>query len=221
MAVLEKTEGEETADPGVTWRAAHWWPGGRRSTLMARLLTLANIVTLVRMALIPVFVSSVFYQQLPTALIVWVIAGLTDLLDGLLARLLDQRTALGTILDPMADKLLLVTAFVVLSMPRPDFHPIPFWLTTVVISRDVFIVVGAILIFITTGFRQFRPSMLGKLNTLVQLGLITVFLATRIFHRYTGYLPALYYLTFAIAILSGIHYIFHATRLLNEHNIHA
>ncbi len=221
MAVLEKTgDGETTDVPSLSRRSGRWWPGRRLSKPMTRLLTLANIVTLVRMALIPVFVSFVFYQQLPTALIVWVIAGLTDLLDGLLARWLDQRTALGTILDPMADKLLLVTAFVVLSLPRPDFQPIPFWLTTVVISRDVFIVVGAVLIFITTGFRQFRPSLLGKINTLVQLGVITIFLATRIFHRYTQYLPSLYYLTFAIAILSGIHYIFHATRLLNEHNIH-
>jgi len=183
---------------------------------MTELVTLANIVTVSRMILIPVFVTFIFYHQLTAALVVWVIAGITDLLDGLLARLLHQSTSIGVILDPMADKLLLVTAFVVLSMPSLEFQPIPFWLTTVVISRDVFIVVGAVMIFITTGFRRFRPSLLGKFNTLVQLGMITAFLVANTFGEYTRYLPLLYYLTFAIAVVSGIHYIFHATRLLNE-----
>jgi cardiolipin synthase len=183
---------------------------------MTELVTFANIVTVSRMILIPVFVSFIFYHQVTAALIIWVIAGLTDLLDGLLARKLNQTTSLGVILDPIADKLLLVTAFVVLSLSSPGFRPIPFWLTAVVISRDVFIVVGALMIFITTGFRRFRPSMLGKLNTLVQLTMITAFLAANVLGEYTQYLPILYYLTFGMAIVSGIHYIFHATRLLNE-----
>ncbi|MBI3951674.1 MAG: CDP-alcohol phosphatidyltransferase family protein [Acidobacteria bacterium] len=183
---------------------------------MTQLVTLANIVTVSRMILVPVFVSFIFYHQFTAALIVWVVAGVTDLLDGLLARMLNQTTSLGVILDPMADKLLLVTAFVVLSLPSYEFKPIPFWLTTVVISRDVFIVIGALMIFITTGFRRFRPSMPGKINTLVQLGVITAFLAANTVGEYTRYLPPLYYLTLAMALISGIHYIFHATRLLNE-----
>jgi cardiolipin synthase len=183
---------------------------------MTELVTLANIVTASRMMLIPVFVTFIFYQRFTAALIIWVIAGLTDLLDGFLARKLHQSTSLGVILDPMADKLLLVTAFVVLSMPYFEFQPIPFWLTTVVISRDVFIVVGALMMFITTGFRRFRPSLPGKLNTLVQLSLITTFLVVNMLGDHTQYLLPLYYLTLAMAIVSGIHYIFHATRLLNE-----
>jgi len=183
---------------------------------MTELVTLANIVTLTRMILIPVFVTFIFYHQFAAALVVWVVAGLTDLLDGLLARKLNQRTSLGVILDPMADKLLLVTAFVVLTMPFFEFQPIPFWLTTIVISRDVFIVVGAIMIFIATGFRHFRPSLPGKFNTLVQLAMITAFLAANIFGEFIRYLTPLYYLTFGVAVFSGIHYIFHVTRLLNE-----
>jgi cardiolipin synthase len=120
----------------------------------------------------------------------------------------------------MADKLLLVTAFVVLSLPSDRFQPIPFWLTTVVISRDVFIVVGSVMIFITTGFRRFRPSLPGKINTLVQLVMITAFLAASVFGGYLRYLLALYYLTFTMAVISGVHYIFHATRLLNEQGSH-
>jgi cardiolipin synthase (CMP-forming) len=183
---------------------------------MAELVTLANIVTIIRMILIPVFVSFIVYHEFTAALIVWVIAGLTDLLDGLLARTLNQTTQLGVILDPMADKLLLVTAFIVLSLPSYEFEPIPFWLTATVISRDVFIVIGSLLIFITTGFRQFRPSLPGKLNTLVQLAAITAFLTANMIGRFVDFLPALYYLVFGMAIISGTHYIFHASRLLNE-----
>jgi len=183
---------------------------------MSQLLTLANIVTVSRMMLIPAFVSCIFYHRVSLALAVWVVAGLTDLLDGLLARMMDQRTALGTILDPMADKLLLTTAFVVLSLSTFGFEPIPFWLTAVVISRDVFLVLGALLIFMATGFSGFRPSLPGKINTTVQLTVITLFLAANIFGKYVDYLPLLYYVTFAMAVVSGVHYIFHATRLVNE-----
>lgn len=183
---------------------------------MTELVTLANVVTASRMMLIPVFVTLIFYHRFTAALVIWIIAGLTDLLDGFLARRLHQSTSLGLILDPMADKLLLITAFVVLSMPYFEFQPIPFWLTAVVISRDVFIVMGAFLMFMATGFRRFRPSPLGKLNTLVQLGLITTFLVVNMLGRYVHYLHPLYYVTLAMAIVSGIHYIFHAARLLSE-----
>ena len=116
-----------------------------------------------------------FYQRFVLALAVFIFAGITDGLDGLLARRFDQKSQLGTILDPIADKLLLVTAFVVLSMravfpqPLPSHLPVPFWVTVAVISRDVFILVGAAAINIVTGFRGFRPSMLGKVNTFVQI----------------------------------------------------
>lgn len=186
---------------------------------MSRLLTLANILTLTRMILIPVFVSCIFYHWFTLALAVWIVAGMTDLLDGLLARRLHQQTSLGMILDPMADKLLLTTAFVVLSMSAFGFEPIPFWLTAVVISRDVFLVLGALLIFMTTGFTGFRPSLPGKINTGIQLAMITLFLAGNILAKPTEYLSPFYYLTFAMAIFSGVHYIFHATRLVNEREL--
>jgi cardiolipin synthase len=183
---------------------------------MSRLLTLANLLTVSRMILIPVFVTCVVYHRLHLGLIVWVVAGTTDLLDGLLARKLGQQTSLGRILDPMADKLLLTTAFVVLSFSNFGFEPIPFWLTATVISRDVFIALGALLIFMTTGFSGFRPSSPGKVNTAVQLAMVTLFLMANILKSYTDLLPPLYYLTFGMAVVSGVHYIFHATRLVNE-----
>ena len=120
-------------------------------------------------------------------------AGATDGLDGLLARRFDQRSQLGTILDPIADKMMMVTSFVVLSMrsifpqPVPSHLPIPFWVTIAVISRDVFILVGAASINIVTGFRGFRPSMLGKINTTVQIVAIAVIMQHE-FERFFEYL---------------------------------
>jgi cardiolipin synthase len=175
------------------------------------------------MVLIPVFVTLVFYQRFPLALTVFVVAGITDFFDGLLARRFNQRSELGTILDPVADKLMMVTAFVVLSLksvyqhPIPSHLPVPFWVTVTVISRDVFIVVGAAAINIMTGFRRFRPSRLGKISTTVQIIAIALILFAASFPYGTGYyLPTVYTVVFAFSLLSGLHYGFFASRLLNE-----
>jgi cardiolipin synthase len=175
------------------------------------------------MVLIPVFVSLLFYQNFVLALTVFILAGVTDGLDGLLARRFNQKSQLGTILDPIADKLLLVTSFVVLSMrsvfpqPLPSHLPIPFWVTVAVISRDVFILVGAAAINVVTGFRGFRPSMLGKINTAVQIVAIAVIIFAARFPYGTGwYLPTIYTIVFAFSVLSGAHYVFFVSRLVNE-----
>ena len=191
--------------------------------MSSRILTVPNTLTVFRMVLIPVFVTLLFYQRFVLALAVFVVAGLTDGLDGLLARRFDQQSQLGTILDPIADKLMMVTAFIVLSMrsvfpqPLPGHLPIPFWVTVAVISRDVFIVVGAAAINIMTGFRGFRPSWLGKVNTTVQIIAIAVIMFAASVPYYTGYyLPTVYVVVFTFAVLSGLHYIFFASKLMNE-----
>jgi cardiolipin synthase len=191
--------------------------------MSSRILTVPNTLTVFRMVLIPVFVTLLFYQRFVLALAVFVIAGLTDGLDGLLARRFDQQSQLGTVLDPIADKLMMVTAFIVLSMrsvfpqPLPSHLPIPFWVTIAVISRDVFIVVGAAAINIMTGFRGFRPSWLGKLNTNVQIAAIAVIMFAASVPYYTGYyLPTIYAVVFFFSVFSGLHYIFFASKLLNE-----
>jgi cardiolipin synthase len=191
--------------------------------MSSRILTVPNLLTVFRMVLIPVFVTLLFYRRFSLALGVFVLAGLTDGLDGLLARRFKQQSQLGTVLDPIADKLMLVTAFIVLSMrsifpqPLPSHLPVPFWVTVAVISRDVFIIVGAAAINIMTGFRGFRPSWLGKLNTTVQIGgIATIMFAASVPH-YTGYyLPTVYATVFTLAVLSGLHYIFFASKLMNE-----
>jgi cardiolipin synthase len=190
--------------------------------MSSRIVTLPNLLTMFRMALIPVFVSLLFYRKFEWALFVFVLAGVTDGLDGLLARRLNQGSQLGTILDPIADKLLLVTSFIVLSMPAispqpvPRHFPVPFWVTAAVISRDVFIVVGAAAINIVTGFSGFRPSWLGKVNTTVQILGIAAVLIAAAYPTLNGYLPSVYTIVFSFAIISGVHYIFFASRLLRE-----
>jgi len=185
------------------------------------------MLTVFRMVLIPVFVTLLFYRRFSLALAVFILAGLTDGLDGLLARRFGQQSQLGTVLDPIADKLMLVTAFIVLSMrsifpqPVPNHLPVPFWVTVAVISRDVFIIVGAAAINIMTGFRGFRPSWLGKLNTTVQIGGIAAIMFAASVPYYTGYyLPTVYVAVFGLAVLSGLHYIFFASRLMNEDRKH-
>ncbi|HMF54738.1 MAG TPA: CDP-alcohol phosphatidyltransferase family protein [Pyrinomonadaceae bacterium] len=188
----------------------------------SRVITVPNLLTMFRMGLIPVFVSLLFYQKFVWALAVFAIAGVTDGLDGLLARRFDQSSQLGRILDPIADKLLLVTSFIVLSLPAinpkplPRHFPVPFWVTATVISRDVFIIVGAAAINMMTGFRGFRPSLPGKISTVVQIIAIAAILIAARFPILSGYLPTVYTTVFALAVISGVHYVFFVSRLLNE-----
>jgi len=191
--------------------------------MSSRIITVPNLLTIVTMALIPVFVSLLFYQKFLLALAVFIVAGITDGLDGLLARRFQQQSPLGRILDPIADKMMLVTSFVVLSMrgvyptPLPKHLPIPFWVTITVISRDVFILVGAAAINMVSGFRAFRPSFLGKLSTVVQIAAIAVVILAAQTRVSTGYyLPTVYTSVFVFTLLSGIHYVFFVSRLLND-----
>ncbi len=185
---------------------------------MSSVLTVANLLTVLRLILIPVFISAIYYQRFVWALSIFLLAAITDGLDGLAARNFNQKTQLGAILDPMADKLLLVTSFIILSLPRFTItDPIPFWLTATVISRDAFIVLGALVMNISTGFSKFRPSLPGKINTVVQIVLIVIFLVANAFNLHPNFLSIVYYATLAIAVLSGLHYILHVNRLMSEH----
>jgi cardiolipin synthase (CMP-forming) len=195
--------------------------------MASKVVTIPNLLTAVRMALIPVFVGALYYQRFGWALTVFVTAGVTDGLDGLFARRFNQYSPLGQILDPIADKLLLVTSFITLSLPsivepsalvqpHPRHLPVPFWVTAAVISRDVFIVVGAATINIVTGFRGFRPSWLGKTNTTVQIASVVLILVAASFPPLRGYLPTVYTTVFSFAVVSGVHYVFWTSKLLNE-----
>lgn len=129
-------------------------------------LTAANQLTILRMLLIPPFVILLIYGYRGWALVTFLVAGLTDLLDGLIARATGQKTTLGAWLDPMADKLLIVTMFVILTLPDiGSSNRLPLWFTILVISRDVAIVLTVAVVNLAIGPRTFRPSIFGKIAT--------------------------------------------------------
>lgn len=181
------------------------------------LFTLANQLTLLRMLLIPAFVLLVVYGYLGWALVTFIVAGATDALDGLIARLAHQKTDLGAWLDPAADKLLLVTTFVVLTLPNVGLvNRIPIWLTILIISRDVGIVLTVAIVNLAIGPRTFKPSLLGK-------GATALFILTCVvvmFYNYLGrpslVVDAFVWASLAITLASGIDYVFRVARIINQ-----
>ena len=179
-------------------------------------LTAANQLTLLRMLLIPAFVILVIYGHLGWALVVFVTAGVTDGLDGLIARLSGQKTSLGAWLDPMADKLLLVTTFIVLTLPGLNLaNRLPTWLAICIISRDIVIVLTVAIVNLAIGPRTFRPSIYGKIATATY---IVTAVAAMLFN-YLGYhsviVDAGIYASLAITLISSFHYIWHARRIID------
>ena len=179
-------------------------------------LTLANQLTILRIILIPAFVLLVVYERLGAALVVFMVAGITDALDGLAARWTRHQTSLGAWLDPMADKLLLVTTFIVLTVPTiPLTNHLPIWLTVTVISRDVVIVAVVAIVNLAVGPRTFRPSMLGKLAT-------ATFILTSVGVMYFNYRhePSVLvdvgiWISLALTLLSSADYFLRMRRLIN------
>jgi cardiolipin synthase len=179
-------------------------------------LTAANQMTLLRMLLIPAFVILVVYGELGWALVVFITAGVTDALDGLIARWSGQKTSLGAWLDPMADKLLLVTTFVVLTLPGLNLtNRLPIWLTICIISRDVVIVATVAIVNLAIGPRTFRPSIFGKIATATY---IVTAVAAMLFN-YLGYHSIVVdlgvWFSLAITLVSAFHYIWHARRIID------
>ena len=180
-------------------------------------LTLANQLTILRIALIPAFVLLVVYGYLGSALLVFSVAGLTDALDGLIARRAGQRTSLGAWLDPMADKLLLVTTFVVLTLPGiPLTNHLPLWLTILVISRDVVIVGVVAIINLAVGPRTFRPSFLGKTTTAAFIITSVIVMFFNYLGRQSPIVDAFIWGALAITLASGIDYVFRVARIINR-----
>jgi cardiolipin synthase len=179
-------------------------------------LTVANQLTLLRLLLIPAFVLCIVYGRPGWALIAFLTAGLTDALDGLVARRANQKTSLGAWLDPAADKLLLVTTFVVLTLPNLGLpNRVPLWLTILVISRDVAIVVTVAIVNLAIGPRSFRPSPLGKAAT-------ALFIVTGVVVLFFNYLGStsrvvdlFVWASLAITLASSIDYVWRITRIVN------
>ena len=136
--------------------------------MQGRIWTVPNQITILRLGFLPLFLILISYEQYRWALAVLVVAGLSDAIDGILARKLNQRSAIGAYLDPIADKLLLSSSFVVLAFKKQ----IAWWLTIIVLSRDVLILIVAAVIILISGYRPFPPSLLGKATTMFQIILV-------------------------------------------------
>jgi cardiolipin synthase len=180
-------------------------------------LTPANQLTLLRMLLIPAFVILVVYGLLGWALAVFVTAGITDGLDGLIARWSGQKTSLGAWLDPMADKLLLVTTFVVLTLPNLGLeNRLPIWLTILIISRDVVIVLTVAIVNIAIGPRTFQPSTFGKIATATYIMTAVVAMLFNYLRYHSVVVDFFVYASLTITLVSSLHYIWHAARIINQ-----
>jgi len=166
--------------------------------------TVPNQITFLRFVLLPVFLICLLYERYGWALILLVTAGLTDALDGLLARWLNQKSELGTFLDPVADKFLLSSAFVVLAFKGV----IDWWLTILVLARDVSILAMAAVILLVVGPRTFPPSLVGKLTTLLQIVLVLAAVAAAAFQSHLLHEAQrwLVYLVAAATVISGVNY---------------
>ena len=173
-----------------------------------RNLTVANQLTILRIVLIPIFVLLVVYGRMGAALLTFMVAGATDALDGLIARRAGQRTSLGAWLDPMADKLLLVTTFVVLTLPGIALtNHLPLWLTVLVISRDVVIVAVVAIVNLAVGRRTFRPSFLGKATTVCYIATGVVALYANYVREPLALVTVGIYMSLALTLISTFEYV--------------
>ncbi len=173
--------------------------------MSARALTPANQITILRLIFVPVFAILVVYRNYPAALAILVAAAVSDIVDGVVARVYHQESPLGIALDPIADKILMTTAYLMLAFREV----LPWWLTILVISRDVTILITALVISLVAGYRPFHPTVLGKASTVVQLA--TIFAVV----SYEAHVPLItallvqvfIYLAAALTVASAVHYV--------------
>ncbi len=168
------------------------------------------------MFLIPFVAMGILYNRYGLALIIFLVSGVTDLLDGFIARRFQQKTKLGALLDPMADKMLLSASFLLLTFPKDLTVAIPLWLAIMVFSRDIFIVVSAVAVTLTTGFKKFEPSIYGKASTFIQIACVLTVLVLNYLRWDPDWVQWLFYLTFALTLFSGVHYIYIFTQRYAE-----
>jgi cardiolipin synthase len=167
-------------------------------------MNIPNYITLFRVILIPFFIDLMLYHFYRAALLIFVVAGLTDALDGMIARLTKQKTELGAILDPAADKMLILSAFVTLVI-----HGwLPVWLVIIVVSRDVILVLGGVILYFMKHDLRIEPSIIGKLTTVMQLAVVTLSLIYLSYGLKAGWgLAVLHWTTAGVTVVSGAQYV--------------
>lgn len=174
-------------------------------------LTIPNLITLARILLTPLFVIFLIQGAYHRALLVFLLAGVSDLADGLIARTWSQKSRLGSYLDPLADKVLMAASFVTLSI----YKEIPSWLTVVVISRDVALAFGVLIFRLAEIPLVVRPSLAGKLTTLFQVSTVFLVLISKIHPISPMVLPIFFWITGVLTTISGIHYLYNGIKMMN------
>ena len=179
--------------------------------------TIPNLLTLLRMGMVPWFIIALVDGHPGQALLVFSAAGITDALDGFIARFWKQQSALGAYLDPVADKLLLTSAYVVLSIPSLNQGtPIPLWVTILVIARDVLLVIMALVLYLAVGIRKFPPTILSKINTAFQVAAVLLVMLSGTFRDLRlldlAAVTALYIVA-GLTLASGLDYVYRMSRL--------
>src|SRR5579862_6054484 len=179
-------------------------------TMTGRFWTVPNQITLLRLGILPFFLILIAYEHYRWALLILVLAGCSDGIDGLLARKLNQKSAVGAYLDPIADKLLLCSSFVILAMEKQ----IAWWLTIMVLSRDIMMLIVAAVIILISGYRPFPPSLLGKATTFFQIVLVfaAILAAAYPYPSLPEINRLLAFFVAAITTVSGFHYSFVTAR---------
>ncbi|MBW1973996.1 MAG: CDP-alcohol phosphatidyltransferase family protein [Deltaproteobacteria bacterium] len=178
-------------------------------------MTVPNILTVIRILLTPLLVWLLLDGRMSSALCVFFVAGVTDGLDGFIARTFNQKSRLGTYLDPLADKLLLDTTFILLAY----LHIIPTWLTIIVVSRDAIIVLGVFLFFLNHIYFEVKPSLPSKLTTLSQILTALVALSSSLWNPHWFLLSFIFTVTAIFTIVSGLHYIYHGFRIWESERV--
>jgi cardiolipin synthase len=172
--------------------------------MTSRILTVPNQLTFLRLVFLPFFIIAIHYDRYGIALLILLAAGVSDALDGLLARGLNQKTPLGAYLDPIADKLLMTSSYLVLAL----HGKIRWWLTILVLSRDVLMLIAAAVILITVGYRPFPPSIYGKATTFFEILLIVLVLVVSLWGNGNLWIAknVCAYLVAAFVMVSWLHY---------------
>jgi len=175
-------------------------------------MTVSNLITSIRIILAPIFIIYLINDQLIAGLVVFIICGVSDSVDGLVARIYKQKSTLGTYLDPLADKIILISAFVVLAVR--GF--LPSWLTVMVISRDTLILLGVIVLYINNLKIDIKPSLISKITTFLQFITVIAVLSNGYITFISFTITYLFYITALFTIVSGLHYMHYWFKVIGE-----
>ncbi len=178
-------------------------------------MTIPNLITCIRIILTPIFIIYLINERFLSALVVFVLAGLTDSADGLIARLFSQKSRLGAFLDPLADKILLIASFITLAI----INRVPPWLTVIVISRDVLILLGVLILFLNKTDLVIRPSILSKMTTCLQLATVFVVLSKEQIALFVQFGDYIFWITGLLTISSGLHYMRYWFEMMGDESV--